>query len=99
MRHVTEKLTSYPFKPLVIFVDSWEIKLELKEEDYSRAQIDPVKFIAFLFMCTQETWRSLVCWQGREITEKRAARAELLFCLLAAVLLFWRYCSRRPLSS
>ena len=55
MRHVTEKLTSYPFKLFVIFVDSWEIKLELKEEDYSRAQIDAVKFIAFLFMCTQET--------------------------------------------
>ena len=44
-----KKLTSYPFKLFVIFLNSWEIKLELKEEDYSRAQIESVKCFTFLF--------------------------------------------------
>ena len=42
-------MTSYPFKLFVIFLNSWEIKLELNEEDYFRAQIESVKFLIFLF--------------------------------------------------
>ena len=61
--------------------------MELKEEDYSRAQIESVKFLPPCSR-THETCLSLICWEGREITEKRAARAQLLFCLLAALLLF-----------
>ena len=101
----------YPLHPLKLFLDSCkstsslrrEIRLELKSGNHVRVQTKKVKFIASPLLpqvkIKSATSRRSRAGTAKNLTKKRGARAELLFCLLTLLPLPLWFGRTVPISS